>query len=160
MDATMLFDVPANPKHPARYTKSLLPVMAGMLKGRRRILDPFGGVGGAFALEAWLPGATVNCVEIEPAWAACHPRTTLGSALALPWPDNYFDAICTSPTYGNRMADTLLDGYDRITYTSKLAVSCTLTTQGACSGATSTAPSTSRPGRNHAACCALARRSC
>jgi DNA modification methylase len=25
--------------------------------------------------------------------------------LHLPWPDGYFDAICTSPTYGNRMAD-------------------------------------------------------
>jgi hypothetical protein len=38
MDATMLFNVPANPKHPAKYTDSLLPVMAGMLRGRRRIL--------------------------------------------------------------------------------------------------------------------------
>ena len=120
MDATMLFDVPANPSHPARYTDALLPVMAGMLRGRRRILDPFGGVGGTFALETWLPGATVNCVELEPEWASCHPRTTQGNALALPWPDGYFDAICTSPTYGNRMADTLLDGYDRITYTSRL----------------------------------------
>ena len=25
--------------------------------------------------------------------------------LELPWPENTFDAICTSPTYGNRMAD-------------------------------------------------------
>ena len=120
MEALALFDVPANPSHPAKYTDSLLPVMAGMLKGRRRILDPFGGTGGAFELEKWLPGATVNCVELEPEWAACHPRTTLGSALALPWPDDYFDACCTSPVYGNRMSDTLLDGYSRITYTSKL----------------------------------------
>ena len=45
MNATMLFNVPANPKHPAKYTDSLLPVMAGMLRGRRRILDPFGGTG-------------------------------------------------------------------------------------------------------------------
>ena len=54
MNEAMLFDVPANPSHPARYTTVLLPVMAGMLRGRRRILDIFGGVGGVFALEHWL----------------------------------------------------------------------------------------------------------
>ena len=43
---TMLFELPAaNPSHPARYTDVLLPVMAAMLKGRRRILDPFAGAG-------------------------------------------------------------------------------------------------------------------
>jgi tRNA G10 N-methylase Trm11 len=101
-----LFDVPAaRPQHPAKYTDVLLPVMAAMLRGRTRILDPFGGTGGAFALEQWVDGARVDCVELEPEWAAMHPRTTLGNALALPWPDGTFDAICTSPTYGNRMAD-------------------------------------------------------
>lgn len=121
MQAATLFDVTANPKHPARYTDVLLPVMAGMLRGRRRILDPFGGVGGAFSLEPFLPGATVECVELEPEWAACHPRTTLGNALALPWRDGYFDAVCTSPAYGNRMADTLLsDIYKRKTYANEL----------------------------------------
>lgn len=120
MNEAMLFDVPAaNPQHPARYTDVLLPVMAGMLRGRRRILDPFGGVGGAFALEAWIPGAVVDCVEIESEWAAMHPRTTLGNALALPWPDGYFDAVATSPTYANRMSDhhNAKDASQRRTYT-------------------------------------------
>ena len=120
---TMLFELPAaNPSHPARYTDVLLPVMAAMLKGRRRILDPFGGMGGAFALEAFLPGAVVTCVELEPEWAACHPRTTQGNALALPWGNGYFDAICTSPTYGNRMADhhAAKDASNRRTYTHTL----------------------------------------
>jgi DNA modification methylase len=118
-----LFDVPAaNPQHPAKYTDVLLPVMAGMLKGRRRILDPFGGVGGAFALETWLPGAVVECVELEPEWAACHPRTTQGNALHLPWVNGYFDAVCTSPTYANRMADhhDAKDASKRRTYTHTL----------------------------------------
>jgi hypothetical protein len=91
-----------------------------MLAGSNRILDPFGGTGKVFLLNRWYPSAEVHAVEIEPEWAAINPRTTLGNALALPWQDNYFDAVCTSPTYGNRMADGLLDGYDRITYTAKI----------------------------------------
>lgn len=105
MNQTMLLDAPTVPSHPAKYTEALLPTMARMLQGRQRILDPFGGVGGVFKLNHWLPDAQIEAVEIEPEWAAKHPRTTLGNALALPWPDGYFDAIATSPAYGNRMAD-------------------------------------------------------
>src|SRR5690606_19530624 len=86
-------------------TPALLPIMAGYLHGCTRILDPFAGVGGIFDLLAWMPAAQVEAVEIEPEWAAADPRITLGSALALPWPAGTFDAICTSPTYANRMAD-------------------------------------------------------
>lgn len=123
MQAATLFDVAANPKHPARYTDVLLPVMAGMLRGRRRILDPFGGTGKVFLLERWLPDAQIEAVEIEPEFAAIHPRTTLGNALALPWEAGHFDAVCTSPTYGNRMADTTLSsskGNTWQTYTCKI----------------------------------------
>jgi len=58
-----------------------------------------------FDLHRWLSSAQIEAVEIEPEWAALNPRTTLGNALALPWPDDYFDSVCTSPTYSNRMAD-------------------------------------------------------
>ncbi len=95
----------AVPPHPAGYTAALLPVMARYLSGCWRVLDPFGGVGGVFRLSAWLPGAQFEAVEIEPEWAAADARITQGSALALPWPVGYFDAVATSPTYGNRMAD-------------------------------------------------------
>jgi tRNA G10 N-methylase Trm11 len=105
MDATLFeLDAPL-PKHPAKYTDALLLTMARMLKGRQRILDPFGGTGKVFLLEHWLGKVQIEAVEIEPEWAAKHPRTTLGNALYLPWEEGYFDAICTSPTYGNRMAD-------------------------------------------------------
>lgn len=104
-----LFDLPpAQPNHSATYTDALLTVFARMLRGRQRVLDPFGGKGGIFLLEHWLPDTEFQAVEIEPEWAACHPKTTLGNALALPWPDGDFDAICTSPAYGNRMADQLV----------------------------------------------------
>ena len=106
MNTETLIDLPAaNPAHPAKYTDALRLTMAQMLKGRRRILDPFGGTGKVFLLEAWLPDAQIEAVEIEPEWAAINPRTTHGNALDLPWGDGYFDAVCTSPTYGNHMAD-------------------------------------------------------
>ena len=124
MNTETLIDLPAaNPAHPAKYTDALLLTMAQMLKGRRRILDPFGGTGKVFLLEAWLPDAQIEAVEIEPEWAAINPRTTHGNALDLPWPAGYFDAVCTSPTYGNRMADTTFSssiGNTWQTYTCKI----------------------------------------
>lgn len=120
---TMLFDIPETTKvrHPAKYTDALLPVFIQMLRGSKRVLDPFGGTGKIFDMQPWMPAAEIQAIEIEPEWAALNPRTTLGNALALPWPDSYFDAICTSPAYGNRMADKLLrDKWRRNTYATEL----------------------------------------
>lgn len=118
---TALFTLPSpQPAHPAQYTEALYPTMARMLTGCTRVLDPFGGKGGVFTLERWQPSIAFHAVEIEPEWAACHPKTEVGNALHLRWSDGYFDGVCTSPAYGSRMADTLLDGYERITYTAKL----------------------------------------
>lgn len=100
------------PPHPATYSDSLLPVLADLLLGFRRILDPFAGTGTIHVLsELLLPGSETVAVEIEPEWAAYHPRTIVGNALALDFCDGVFDAICTSPTYGNRLADHH-DAYD------------------------------------------------
>lgn len=79
--------------------------MAEMLAPAKRILDPFAGVGGIFKLTQWLPDAEIAGVEIEPEWVRSDSRIIRGNALDLPWPAQYFDAVCTSPTYGNRLAD-------------------------------------------------------
>jgi SAM-dependent methyltransferase len=89
--------------HPARYSEELIPHFAGLLEGYRRVLDPFAGTGKIFQLREH--GHDVVAVELEPEWANCHPDVVVGNALHLPFAADTFDAICTSPTYGNRLAD-------------------------------------------------------
>jgi SAM-dependent methyltransferase len=94
-------DLGGGVSHPARYSSNLLPIFAEALEGYDNVLDPFAGTGRIHEL----PNRTVG-IEIEPEWADMHPDTVLGSATALPFKDDTFDAICTSPTYGNRLADS------------------------------------------------------
>lgn len=107
----------ATVKHPAKYSADLLPVFEDMLKGCTRVLDPFAGTGKIHLL----PFKTVG-LELEPEWANLHPDTIVGDATNLPFSNEEFDGICTSPTYGNRMADSheANDGSSRNTYTHKL----------------------------------------
>ena len=102
-------------RHPAKYSDVLLPVFIKALEGHGKILDPFAGTG---KLRMIRPDAFL--LEIEPEWAAIS-GATVGDALAMPWEDGTFDAVCTSPTYGNRMADHFTDhqkdkNYTRNTY--------------------------------------------
>jgi SAM-dependent methyltransferase len=116
------------PKHPARYSTVLLPHFAEALQGFPRVLDPFAGTGRIHLLRQYEAGIgdgekfiTIG-VEIEPEWAHMHPNTYVGNALALQFDNESFDAICTSPTYGNRFADkhNAQDGSERRTYTHDL----------------------------------------
>lgn len=84
---------------PAKYSDSLMLFLEEELEGYEKILDPFAGTG---KIRAIRPDAYL--LEIEPEWAEIR-GATVGDALELPWPDSFFDAIVTSPTYGNRMAD-------------------------------------------------------
>jgi tRNA G10 N-methylase Trm11 len=104
-------------KHPAKYTDALLPVFEELLKGCVKVLDPFAGTGKIHSL----PFDTIG-VEIEKEWAEIHENTIIGDATDLQFANCEFDAICTSPTYGNRMADShnAKDGSSRNTYTHKL----------------------------------------
>lgn len=88
--------------HPARYPNALIPILATAVPVDQfpKVLDLFAGTGRIHQL----PNETVG-IEIEPEWAALHDDTICGSALALPFDSDSFDAIVTSPTYGNRLAD-------------------------------------------------------
>ena len=110
-------NVITKPKHPAKYTDSLLPVFERMLDGCKNVLDPFAGTGKIHSL----PFETVG-LEIEKEWAEMHPKTLLGDATKMNFKNESFDGICTSPTYGNRMADCheAKDSSKRNTYTHKL----------------------------------------
>ena len=102
-------------KHPASFPKKILDVVDQILAQLAfaliwvpaRILDPFVGIGGIGGLN-W--DGEIYGVEIEPEWAeqarARGIITHTGDARRLPWPDGFFGAICTSPTYGNRLADS------------------------------------------------------
>lgn len=81
------------------------------------VLDPFAGIGGIHKLKQETIG-----VEIEPEWASQHPDTVVGNALFLPFEDDAFPAVATSPTFGNRMADShnAKDASVRNTYKHKL----------------------------------------
>lgn len=109
--------------HPAKFSDPILQAIDELLRYEEAVdgpvgvvLDPFAGVGRVHELAR--PGRLTLGVEIEPEWAATHPRTIQGDALDLPFPNASVDAVVTSPTYGNRMADhhEARDGSRRVTY--------------------------------------------
>lgn len=101
--------------HPARYSEEVLPIMARFLVPGTRVLDPFSGTG---ERHEQIHGVEWVRVELEEGWA----DMVQGNALQLPFANNTFDAVATSCTYGNRMADhhDAKDNSKRITYRHKL----------------------------------------
>lgn len=113
----------AKVRHPAKYTDDFMSIFADLLNGRERILDPFAGTGKIGVIKNFGFDGEVYANEIEPEWIKPNKYNcdfiTTEDAEFLKYPTAYFDAICTSPTYGNRMADhhTAKDGSKRNTYT-------------------------------------------
>lgn len=103
-------DLTALEDHPAKFTDSILVTMRAMIRReaitlgfKPRLLDPFAGTGKIHELG---DVAYTTGVELEPEWAACHPRTRVDDATRLPrWWARRFHIVATSPCYGNRLAD-------------------------------------------------------
>ena len=114
--------------HPAKFSDPVLAQVSKFLPSGALVLDPFAGMG----LIHSLSHVKTIGVEIEPEWASVHPNTIIGDALTLPFPDSTFDAIATSPVYGNRMSDSFeaKDKSRRITYRHCLGRSLHLNNSG------------------------------
>jgi SAM-dependent methyltransferase len=83
--------------HPAKFNDAVLEEIAFWLPEGALTLDPFGGVGKLKEISK----ITAVRVEIEKDWA----DNVCADALHLPFRDDIFDAVATSPVYGNRMSD-------------------------------------------------------
>ena len=114
-----------HPKHPAKYSDSLLPQIAEWLSGYPLVLDPFGGTGkiGHVKQHGFTGQVISNDLEIE--WAeqaldnGCDGYFVLDATDLVVFDDSSIPAIATSPTYGSRMADhhRAKDTSKRLTYT-------------------------------------------
>jgi tRNA G10 N-methylase Trm11 len=107
-------------KHPAIMGNHLLEVCKKFLPSvGARVLDPFAGIGTTAKL---LPEYDVVGVEIEKEWADQEESTICGDSLSIVPTLGLFDAVLTSPAYGNRMADDFnaSSPTSRITYRHRL----------------------------------------
>lgn len=93
--------------HPAPFSDALMDLFGYLLVEHAEpgavVLDPFAGTGRIHELR---PAYETIGVELEPEWADLSPHTFVGDATDLTFADDEFDAIVTSPTYGNRLADS------------------------------------------------------
>lgn len=127
--------------HPAKFSAPILNRIVAALEcevqQRRdmgfsrtlslKVLDPFAGVGGIHRII--VDGVKTYAIEIESEWANESMKlgeTWCGDFFSFIEPshdaESSYDVVCTSPTYGNRMADhhEARDGSRRISYRHRL----------------------------------------
>lgn len=109
---------PPKKEHPATFSDPILDAINAALPTTGTVLDPFAGTGRIHELATG-ERRTVG-IEIEQEWADKHDDTIHGEVIETleDMADETFDAIATSPTYGNRMADhhEATDDSVRLTY--------------------------------------------
>ena len=117
-------EVPHKRKHPATYSEGMMFEAVKWLTKADKVLDPFAGAGGIYDLLGWLPDIEIEAIDIEAndGWTDMDKRVKHGNASSLRWDDAYFDAVVTSPTYGNGMNEGRLayDAVGRDDYASRL----------------------------------------
>ncbi len=105
--------------HPAKFTEEQLFHIKGHLPvGKITVFDPFAGVG-TVAVLGENPIITVTGMEIEPEWADQSPIVETGDSIEYMLSTRKrYDAVVTSPAYGNRLSDSYdgRDGSVRNTY--------------------------------------------
>lgn len=116
-------------KHPAKFNADIMDVIAQIVfrevtsrdyEATYRVFDPFAGVGTIHRLRSTVLGVETFGFELEPEWAKQSPHTIVGDSRKIYayFGEPLFDAIVTSPCYGNRMADhhNAREGSKRNTY--------------------------------------------
>jgi SAM-dependent methyltransferase len=102
-------DKPTKITHPAKYSDVFIPIFAGLLSGYNHVLDPMAGTGKIAKIKDLGWCGEIVCNDLEPDWKKPEygvDRWYHTDAASMSWArDGEFNAICTSPTYGNRLAD-------------------------------------------------------
>jgi hypothetical protein len=109
--------------HPAKYSNKLLPIFAEYLKDKKNVLDVFAGTCKISKIKDYGFEGKIVCNELEYEWALHGlgkvDEIYLCDAKKMVWArDGEFEAVTTSPVYGNRMSDNYIakDNSKRYTY--------------------------------------------
>lgn len=111
-------------KHPAVFSDQFIKIFHHELKDCHCVLDPFAGTGKLSLIKNMGFNGLVICNDLEPEYKDIikYPVDEWIHEDAATITIKNIDAIATSPTYGNRMADShnAQDDSKRITYTHQL----------------------------------------
>lgn len=112
--------------HPAVYSTRVLNIFDEVMtehfgldpaswRTHKTVWDPFAGTGKIHELR---PRWVTHGTELEKEWAALNSWTTVGDACTLQH-ETMFDAVATSPVFGNRLSDhhNASDPHKRRSYT-------------------------------------------
>lgn len=108
--------------HPAQWTPACLDagvkLLTPYLAPGALVVDPFAGVGKRFHAACKKAGWDSLGIELEPEWASQHPKNRCADSRNPPLDRESVDAVLTSCSYANRMADQYdgRDGSRRVTY--------------------------------------------